>query len=771
MEPASPTSYTYIQVILPLKLQWDPYYAVPAELCPESGAGRVSRGSRVRVTFHGKTLVGVVSATAVVPPSSILPKVLPIMGIEDLEDITEGELRLWEFISRYYMCTKGEVFKCAYPSLKVKSEEVLLRRQQRREEALSREADRIGESTARLTLRLRSLREKLSKARKDSTREEYGRKIAEVAEALEALSEQKRILSARSGDRDGSEALARWALSRLENPYTLTPEQADAMARIDSVIRGADPRPVVLSGVTGSGKTAIYITEAIRTLKEGKNVLYLVPEVALSRQLEERLRKVFGDLLLTFHSSETIVHRRDVASSIRGGRYVVLGTRSALLLPHSRLGLIVVDEEHDPSYKQQDPAPRYNARDLCAAVSRWWDIPLILGSATPSLESIQNVILGNYRMVDLPLRYFGGPGAEVEIVDTVNERKRRRMRGAFSQRLLDHMGDALSHGGQVLVLRPRKSYSTSLQCSACGYIPRCPHCNVPLSYHKARERMTCHHCGTTLEFFRTCPSCGNGVLEPIGTGTQKVEEQLLQLFPDARIGRLDGDSASSQKETISAFEAGRIDIMVGTQLITKGFDFEGVSVVAVIGADSLMGAEDFRSDERALQTLDQFRGRCSRRGQRGVFLIQTSVPDHPVYAYLRDQYTFDEDGTAVLAPEGEGGDIVSRLLDERRQFGYPPFTRIIQIRVKDASEERLTRESGRIAGLLRSVLQGGGAEVTGPFSPLVDKISDQHIRHIGITLRRDASLSSRKEVILASITRFEKEENYPGHITLDVDPQ
>ncbi len=758
----------FIQVILPLKLQWDPYYRVPEGVTLPGGVP-LHRGSRVRVTFHGKSLVGVVSAVGVQPPSSLQGRILPIQSVENLEDITEGELRLWEFISEYYLCTKGEVLRCAYPSLKVKSEEVLQRKRQQREESLRMQEQKLALSTNRLTLRLHSLQEKLSKARKDSTREEYEKRISEITSSLEALSAEKDLLALLSSSTPGTgeDPLAMWALSHLENPYTLTEGQRRALSEIDAVFRSDAPRPVLLCGVTGSGKTALYITEAIRTLKEGKNVLYLVPEVALSRQLEQRLRDVFGDLLLTFHSSETIVHRRDVASAIRGGRYVVLGTRSALLLPHSSLGLIIVDEEHDSSFKQEDPAPRYNARDLCAAMSRWWGIPLILGSATPSFESLHNAMRGTYRMVSLPQRYYGGLGAEVEVVDTVNERRKRRMKGAFSVRLLEHMTEALSKGEQVLVLRPRKSYSTALQCSECGHIPRCPHCNVPLSYYKKEEKMICHHCGTTLEYFRTCPVCKQGALEPIGTGTQKIEEQLQGLFPSASLGRLDGDSVSSQKQTISEFSARKIDILVGTQLITKGFDFEGVSVVAVIGADSLMGAEDFRSDERALQTLDQFRGRCSRRGQRGIFLIQTALPSHPVYTFLRDQYTFDEDGVQILSPEG-GGDIVSTLMGERRHFGYPPYTRLVEIRLKDPSEGRLVSMSCKLAAALRSALPG--VDVTGPYSPLVDRISDQYIRHIGVTLQRDGNLAANKKALLGCILLFEKENSYDSHIIIDVDP-
>jgi primosomal protein N' (replication factor Y) len=374
--------------------------------------------------------------------------------------------------------------------------------------------------------------------------------------------------------------------------------------------------------------------------------------------------------------------------------------------------------------------------------------------------------------VRLSERYFGAEDSDVEIIDTIAERRKRGMKGSFSYKLIERINEVLSDGGQILLLRARRAYSPAVQCVSCGDIPRCPHCNVPLSYHRQEGVLMCHYCGWRTQFDAKCWKCG-GALEPVGAGTQKIEEEAAALFPSARIARLDSDTASAagrENEIIREFSRKKIDILVGTQIIAKGFDFDGLSMVAVIGADSLVGQQDFRADERSVQLLEQFRGRCGRRGEKGLFVIQTAQPSHPVYRVFARS---DEDGVDVKS-------LMDNMLSERFQFGYPPFSRIVKIIVKDTDEGRLDRMSLALAGSLRSrfgvpvagFVQGSnaGITVTGPFAPPVDKQSDSFIRDIRVSLRKDKSLASNKSALASTVSSFEAQYSYAGHVALDVDP-
>lgn len=706
----------FITVILPLRLAWNPWYA--------AGGHALVRGSRVRVTFAGKTYTGVVDQLEAEPQVDVT-KIMEINSVEDLPPITEEELALWHFIASYYLCTVGEVYKSAYPAGKIAVEQAGSRNRER------------------LEARLEKRRDMLRKARRDSTRERYAAEIA----ALEA-----RLARAVRKEPDFAS-------------IQLSPTQSDALSKIHKAF--FNNKIALLHGVTGSGKTELYVQLALETLAQGKNVLYLVPEIALSRQLEDRLSAYFGDRLLTFHSGETIVHRRDVAATLREGSYVVLGTRSALFLPHHDLGLIVVDEEHDSSYKQ-DTAPRYQGRDTAVMLGSIHRSHVILGSATPSLESLYNCRSGRYVLVPLAEKYHGGNAAGIEIIDTIAERRKRGMTGSFSRKLIEHLDRTLRTGGQAVILRSRRAYSPVVQCAECGAIPKCPNCNVTLSYHKDTGRLACHHCGHQEAYTGTCPSCG-GALQPIGAGTQRIEEELQALFPQARIARLDSDTAQDkhrEAQVIRDFAQRKTDFLIGTQIVTKGFDFEGLSLVAVLQADALLGQQDFRADEHALQLLEQFRGRCARRGDDGLFVIQTAQADHPVYRQLT--------GTAASP------DFIGDLLAERQAFGYPPYSRIIVLVCRDANLPRLETLTRRLADelcaafvirptLLAGPLQGS-VQLTGPYAPPVDRVAGQHIRHIRLILRKDASLSANKQLLADTLARFEKESRYAGHVFPDVDP-
>ena len=693
----------YIQVILPLRLEWEPYYSLPEGV-------KVEVGDRVRVLFARKEYVGAVSAIGVTPRTDE-NRILPILAVEEgLPRVLPDEIQFWRAVSDYYLCSMGEVYKAAYPALKTGQEEV---------EARNKE---------RLETRLERLKDKAEKARREDTRERYKAEI----ETVEALLRGEAPVS-------------------VPVPVTLSPAQEIAARTARKAL--ADGKTVLLHGVTGSGKTEIYLKLAQETLDQGRSVLFLVPEIALSRQLEDRIATVFPDVLV-FHSGVSAARRSQVASCVRKpGQYLVLGTRSALFLPHHHLGLIIVDEEHDTSYKQDAPAPRYNARESAIMLGVIQKAQVVLGSATPSLESLYNAETGRFVKVDLKERFHSGNEAEIRIIDTVAERRKRGMTGSFSRKLIQEITDTLDGGGQVLVLRARRSYAPSVQCTECGKIPKCPHCHVPMSLHRGPDRLVCHYCGHTEPYTGICPSC-HGELQPLGAGTQKVEEELTNLFPERRIARLDGDTPDTEEAAIiRRFSAGDIDILVGTQIITKGFDFDGLSLVAVLQADSLVGQQDFRADERAFQLLEQFRGRSGRRGRPGRIVIQTREPEHPVYARLQGSDDAD-------------------LLAERKLFGYPPYTRLIHITLKDSNEKRLDYLSKE----LRNALLAAFAEadtppaVIGPYAPAVDRIAGESIRQLRVMLARNKALTALKRTLAQAVSTFGKERKYAAHLAVDVDP-
>lgn len=741
----------YISVILPLRLEWNPCYFVP------EGEGPVVRGDRVSVRFAGRKYTGVVRDTGIVPgiDESRILEILDI--VRDMAPVTEDELRLWEFVSEYYLCSVGEVYKAAYPAVKIDGELVSLRSKERARAAVDKKVAAVRARLERTGTILARRKELLARAVKQAVKDRYAEDVRKYeAEAIRLGEELMRLASPEVDDVPGNEP-------PLHVP-SLSAAQKEALGRIKAGM--SDKKPVLLDGVTGSGKTEIYIVLALEALSRGKNVLYLVPEIAVSRQLEDRLASVFGSRLLTFHSKETPARRYSVLESVRHGGYVLLGTRSAVFLPHRDLGLVIVDEEHDPSYKQDAPAPRYNGRDTALMLARIHGADVILGTATPSLESLYNCRTGRFVKVMLSEKYFGNTDTEVEIIDTSAERRKKGMKGSFSFRLIAKVNEALSSGGQVLLLRARRSYAPSLQCTGCGDIPHCPHCNVPLSWHRQEGVMMCHYCGSRFSYTGACGRCG-APLEPLGAGTQRVEEEARELFPGARIARLDSDtssSASAGKDVVKAFSDRKIDILVGTQIVTKGFDFGGLSLVAVIQADSLLGQQDFRADERAVQMLGQFMGRGGRRGQKGTFVIQTSRPSHPVYRLFSGDYRNE--------------DLSEEMLSERYAFGYPPFSRIVQVIVRDREEKAAEDLAAELAGVLMkeygvSCQAGGGSgtvSVMGPYPPAVDKVSDLYIRHIRISMKKGPELAGMKKRLDATVQEFCRVRQCAGNIVLDVDP-
>lgn len=807
------TGRIFIQVILPLRLEWEPFYYQEIELSESAGdasglfpvtsTGSVTErdkeqvrvGDRVRVNFAGKEYVGVVSmadAGKQAEEMGIVDKVKPILGMaEGLEPVTKEEIELWRQIAEYYLCTVGEVYKAAYPAQKVEKEVVQARQEALKVEREEKNRTKIADKIKRLEERAEKKAELAAKARKSESRERY---LAEkemlegeigllVRELTSTVGELCRTTGSVTGYGDSvtyhqdEEPIGGSIIETsegTEKEISLSAAQEEAYSKIKEIF--AKGKPVLLHGVTGSGKTEIYLKLAQETLAMGKNVLYLVPEIALSRQLEDRISETFPELLV-FHSGETMSRKREVATVLRhagepaeGKGYVVLGTRSAIFLPHKNLGLVIVDEEHDTSYKQDSPAPRYNGRETAIMMAKIFGANVILGSATPSLESLYNCSVGRYGLVTLNKRFYDAADSDIEIIDTIAERRKNGMIGNFSRKLIEHIGKCLGEHRQVLILRERRAYSPIVQCQECGEIPKCRCCNVSLSLHRradGSERLVCHYCGRVYEYTGKCHKCG-GELKPLGSGTQKIEEEASKLFPNARIARLDSDTAQSRKyetDTIRKFSNGEIDILIGTRMVAKGFDFSGLSLVAVLQADSILGQEDYRADERGLQLLEQFRGRCGRRGEKGLFVIQTSQPEHPVYQSIDGK--LDENGT------------MARFLGERKLFGYPPYSRVIGVVIKDYNQARVDLLSRDLGEYLRGALAvkvslapgvQNGPNVIGPYSPAIDKISNQNIRQIRVLLPKDRSLARNKETLAAAVERFEKEKKYSGHIALDVDP-
>ena len=735
----------FISVILPLKLEWEPYYRTSEDL---------ETGDRVKVLFAGKEYVAVVSGTDKSPDIDT-SKVKPVISVErDIEKVLKEEIELWRQVALYYICTVGEVYKAAYPIGKINLEES-------RAEAKKKAVERKEKLLAAIDQRIEKLQERLDKKISQAEKSKDGTKAKskateDIAKIMEEIARSKEArLAALSGIEAAREGLTLNTKEVNHSCITLSAAQETALKDINKGF--SEKKPVLLHGVTGSGKTEIYISLALEAISKGKNVLYLVPEIALSRQLEDRLYEIFSDRLLTFHSGESAVSRRNSAEIIRNmtsekGGYIALCTRSGLFLPHHDLGLIIVDEEHDSSYKQDSPAPRYNGRDTALMLSRIHnDCNIILGSATPSLEELYNTGAGRHAIAILKEKYHKGENAEIEIIDTRAERSKRGMVGNFSRKLIDHINRTISEQGQVLILRSRRAWSTSLQCQSCGEIQKCPHCNVSLSHHKADGRMACHYCGTSLPYTGNCIKCG-GQLADLGAGTQRIEEEAATLFPNARIARLDSDTAQNkayEAKTIKDFAKGNIDILIGTQIITKGFDFERLRLVAVIAADTLLGIQDFRADEKAMHLLEQFRGRCGRRDQKGLFAIQTSQPEHPIYQ-------------SILSDGPEAFN--ERLMAERKDFDFPPFTRNIELTIKDAYEDRAERMSAKLAGSLTRF------SIIGPYAPVVSKIADMHIRKIRLSLKKDRYLVAKKNELKRIVESFEKTQKYAGHISIDVDP-
>ncbi len=560
-------------------------------------------------------------------------------------------------------------------------------------------------------------------------------------------------------------------------PSTLTPAQQEAL----DAIKVSPKKTCLLHGVTSSGKTEIYIQLIRETIATGKQVLYLLPEIALTVQITERLQRVFGNDLAIFHSRCTDAERAAIwRKQLSDQPYkVVLGARSAIFVPMQRLGLIIVDEEHEGSYKQQDPAPRYHARSVAAILAQMTGARLLLGTATPSLESYYNALTGKYSYVSLTTRYQGLLLPSVEIVDMKDLRRRKVVRsGYFSPQLLDALRDAFGKGKQAILFHNRRGFSREIECRDCGWVPKCDNCDVSLVYHRTHNILTCHYCGYSYAIPPACPSCNNAQLTHFGLGTEKVEEEFTGYFPEARVARMDLDTTrqkDSYDKIIADFAAGNTDVLIGTQMVTKGLDFDNVLVVGILDADSLLNKPDFRAYENAYQMLLQVSGRAGRKGEQGRVILQTKQAEHPVIQHVAGGMPDSADSVADSAdvvdsvPDEKSLEpFLGTVLQERRAFNYPPFSHIINVELRHTRDDVVESAAIELAGRLRAVF---GRRVLGPDKPSVARVRQQNIRQIMLKIESRVSLKQVRPHLLEAQRELLKDKRFATlDIFYDVDP-
>ena len=558
-------------------------------------------------------------------------------------------------------------------------------------------------------------------------------------------------------------------VSRLKNydscadvdEIVLSEAQQKALADIEA---GFDSRrPVLLHGVTSSGKTEIYIKLIKKTLDEGKQVLYLLPEIALTAQIINRLRKYFGDSVGVYHSRYGTNERVEVWEQVNNfaithtlSHRVIVGSRSSLFLPYSNLGLVIVDEEHDASFKQVDPAPRYNARDAAVVLAHLHDAKVLLGSATPSYESYHNAEVGRYAFAEITERYGGVEMPEIILSDMRVERKRRAVREDFGGTLIDALHQTLGDGNQAILFQNRRGFALRLECDKCHYVPQCINCDVSLIYHKSQNVLRCHYCGYTASLPTECPNCHSANIKMYGFGTEKIEEGIKTVVPEAKVARLDLDTTRTKNDyqsILEGFQNKETNILVGTQMVTKGLDFNSVKLVGVLNADAMLSYPDFRAHERSFQLMSQVSGRAGRRGGQGKVVIQTYEPTHTVLQdVLRNDYKA----------------LYHRQMEFRRQFKYPPFYRIILVRLKHVDLTKLNQAADALASELRTAF---GSNLLGPEFPVVTRVRNQFIKQMLIKFKREYSSREVKKVINAKIDDFRANYDFkPVVIQIDVDP-
>ena len=754
----------FVDVILPLPLDGVFTYSVPASM-----EGQVQRGFRVLVPLgRNKTYVGVISDIHNKAPEGYQTKdILQVLDVSPI--LLDSQLKLWQWIADYYMSPLGEVYKAALPS-GLKAEDgfrpktelyIRLTDKFKNEQALHVALNMLQRAGKQLTAFVDYLAlshwdtlsgQTCQEPVVEITRDELINSSHASLQTLNAL--VKRGLLETYELEVGR--LNHGGDPHLENIKPLSSVQQDAYNQIQfSFLK---KNVTLLHGVTSSGKTEIYIHLIRQALEQKKQVLYLLPEIALTVQIMQRLQHVFGNRLGIYHSKYSDAERVEIWQKqlSRHPYDVILGARSAVLLPFQNLGLVIIDEEHETSYKQQDPAPRYHARSAAIVLAQMFGAKTLLGTATPSLESYHNAKTGKYGLVTLQERYKGIELPEIQIVDIQDLQRRKMMNGPFSPLLLAKTREALERGEQVILFQNRRGYAPMIECKQCGWVPHCQHCDVSLTFHRNFNQLTCHYCGFTYQVPTECPACGCKELRTKGYGTEKIEAEVQDVFPEARIARMDLDTTRSRQayeRIISDFSAGRTNILIGTQMVSKGLDFDKVSVVGILNADSMLNYPDFRAYEHAFMMMAQVSGRAGRKGKRGLVILQTKSPGLPILdQVVRNDYPA----------------FYQSLIAERQQFHYPPYYRLVYVYLKHRQDALVESASIEMSSRLR---QWFGVRVLGPDKPAVAKVKSLSIRKLVLKCEFGLNMADvRKYLALAQQQMLQDKRYSTLQIYFDVDP-
>ena len=743
----------FVDVILPVPLEGVFTYAVPA-----MWQDKVQVGIRVLVPFgKSKTYLAVVARLHDEEPVGY--EVKPIVEvIDDSPILLTEQLKLWQWIADYYMAPIGEVYKAALP-LGMKAEDGYKPRTElcvglalafQNEQAQHIALDMLRKAPAQyeaLTLFL-----DMTKNGEEVTREELINTSHCTLATVNALVKRGVLVTY---EREVGR-LNHGGEPHPELIKPLSPAQQDAYNALQ--FQFLKKNVVLLHGVTASGKTELYIHLIQQALERKQQVLYLLPEIALTVQMMERLRRVFGNRLGIYHSKYSDAERVEIwQKQLSQNPYdVILGVRSSVFLPFQRLGLVIVDEEHETSYKQQDPMPRYHARSVAIMLAQMSGAKVLLGTATPCLESYYNARSGKYGLATLTERYKGIELPEIKVVDIKDLQHRKLMRGPFSPLLLSHIREALERGEQAILFQNRRGFAPMMECRQCGWVPRCQHCDVSLTLHRSMNQLTCHYCGFTYSIPTECPNCGSKSLQSQGYGTEKIEDTIRELFPEAHVARMDLDTTrtrNAHERIINDFASGRTNILIGTQMISKGLDFDKVSVVGILDADKMLSYPDFRAYEHAFMMMAQVSGRAGRKDKRGLVVLQTRQPSLPVIRQVvdNDYETFCQ-----------------QLLSERRDFHYPPFYRLIDVYLKHKDDNIVNTAAIEMGSRLR---QWFGERVLGPDRPAVARVKQQHIRKMVLKLENGIDMKKVRKYLLLAQSQLLADKRYASlQVYYDVDP-
>ena len=767
---------TYANIILPLPLDGYFTYGVPEAL-----ASRVQNGMRVIVPFgKSKTYVGIVAEYPVGVPKPAEEvaqqgkKKIEYKNIAEVLDdapiLLPQQLRLWKWIADYYMSPIGDVYKAALPS-GLKAEDGF----RPRTELFIRLADKYRDEQT-LTLLISSMKRAAKQLDvlmtylrltgvdniehllpepelREVTREELMNESHASIAVIRSLQEKMILVTY-------EKEVGRLNHNIAPHPEKIKPlNEAQTVAYNHILVQMMGHPVTLLHGVTSSGKTEIYIHLIQKAINEHKQVLYLLPEIALTVQITERLKAVFGNRLGIYHSKYSDAERVEIwKKQLSSNPYdVILGARSAVFLPFHRLGLVIIDEEHEQSFKQQDPAPRYHARSAAIVLAQMYaGAKTLLGTATPSMESYYNAKQGKYGLVELSRRYKDIQLPSIEVVDMKDLYRRKMVSGPFSPRLLSAVRGALERGEQAILFQNRRGFAPMIECRQCGWVPKCPNCDISLTYHKSMNYLSCHYCGYTMKVPEVCPCCESKDIRGRGYGTEKIEDEIRSIFPEARIARMDLDTTHTRnayERLINDFSTGKNNLLIGTQMVTKGLDFGKVSVVGILNADSMLNYPDFRAYEQAFMMMSQVSGRAGRKGKRGEVILQTKTPDLPVIQYVvhNDYPTFFKE-----------------LLDERREFHYPPFYHLVYVYLKHRDENIVNTAGVELGSRLRDIF---GARVLGPDKPAVARVKTLSIRKIVLKLENGIDYPRVRQYLRGALDAMMKDKRYGAlQVYYDVDP-